>query len=134
MQDYLLHHLLEHSAKRNPEKDAFVYKENSITYAELEKKSNVLARKLLQLGVRRGDRVGIFLDKSLEMIISLFGILKAGGIYVPIDPSAPAHRVAFILDHCGIECLFASTRNQGKLYSGFHGKLAIQRTVLVGGG
>jgi amino acid adenylation domain-containing protein len=132
MQDYLLHHLLKHSAKQNPEKEAFVYKENSITYAELEKKSNGLALKLLQMGVKKGDRIGIFLGKSLEMIISLFGILKVGGIYVPIDPSSPANRVAFIINHCGIECLITSSRNLGKLFSGFNEKLSIQRAVIVG--
>ena len=132
MQDYLLHHLLEHSAKQNPEKEAFVYKENSITYAELEKKSSSLALQLLQMGVKRGDRIGIFLGKSLEMIISLFGILKAGGIYVPIDPSAPVNRVAFIINHCGVECLIASSRNLQKLFSSFHEKLAIRRAVIVG--
>ena len=122
MQDYLLHHLLGHSAKQYPEKEAFVYQENSITYAELEKKSGGLALKLLQMGVKRGDRIGIFLGKSLEMIISLFGILKAGGIYVPIDPLAPWNRVAFIIKHCGIECLIASSKNMEKLFSGFHGR------------
>ena len=132
MQDYLLHHLLEHSAKQNPEKEAFVYKENSITYEELEKKSSGLALKLLQMGVKRGDRIGIFLGKSLEMIISLFGILKAGGIYVPIDPAAPVNRVAFIVNHCGIECLIATSSNLEKLFSGFHGKLAVKRAVIVG--
>ena len=132
MQDYLLHHLLEYSAKKYPEKEAFVYKENSITYAELEKKSSSLALKLLQMGVKRGDRIGIFLGKSLEMIISLFAILKAGAIYVPIDTSAPVNRVAYIINHCDIECLIASSRNLEKLYSGSNEKLAIRRAVIVG--
>ncbi len=132
MQDYLLHHLLEYSAKKYPEKEAFVYKENSTTYAELEKKSSSLALKLSQMGVKKGDRIGLFLGKSLEMIISLFGILKVGGIYVPIDPSAPVNRVAFIINNCGIESLIASSRNLEKLFSGFHEKLAIRRAIVVG--
>ena len=132
MQDHLLHHLLENTARQHPEKVAFVCKEKSITYAELERKSNGLALKLSQMGVKRGDRIGIYLGKSLEMIISLFGILKAGGIYVPIDPAAPANRVAFIINHCGIEFLIASSGNLGKLFSGGHEKLAVQRAVIVG--
>ncbi len=132
MQVFLLHQLLEHSAKQHPEKVAFVFKENSITYAELEKKSNGLALKLSQMGVKRGDRIGIFLGKSLEMIISLFGILKVGAIYVPIDPSAPANRAAFIIHHCGIECLISSSGNLVKLFSGVREKLAVQRAVIVG--
>jgi amino acid adenylation domain-containing protein len=132
VKDYLLHHLLEHSARRFPEKDAFVCGEHAISYTELEKKSNGLARRLREMGVRKGDRVGIFLGKSIEAIVSLFGILKAGGIYVPIDPSAPAHRIAFIINHCGMERLIASSRNLGKLFSGFPGKLAVRRAVVVG--
>ena len=132
MQDHLLHHLLENAARQHPEKVAFVCKENSITYAELERKSSGLALKLTQMGVKRGDRIGIYLGKSLEMIISLFGILKAGGIYVPIDPSAPPNRVAFIINHCGMGCLIASAGNLEKLFAGYHEKLAVRRAVIVG--
>jgi amino acid adenylation domain-containing protein len=132
MRDYLLHHLLEYAAGKFPEKEAFVFKEESIVFSELENRSNKLALKLSRIGVKKGDRVGIFMGKSLETIVSLFGILKAGGVYVPIDPSAPPNRVAFILNNCGIECLIASSGNLEKLYSGFDGNLTVRNVIIVG--
>jgi acyl-CoA synthetase (AMP-forming)/AMP-acid ligase II len=91
--DIYLHQLLEDAAARNPEKEAVIYRDQSISYLDLERKSNKLAQLLIRNGVKPGDRVGILLGKCLESIISIFGILKTGGCYVPIDPSAPATRV-----------------------------------------
>lgn len=133
MQTYLLQQLLEQSARNHPDGNAFVFKNDSITYKELDEKSSKLALKLLQIGVSKGDRVGIFLGKSLEMIVSLFGILKAGGVYVPIDPATPPQRTAYIINNCGIECLVASSVNLSSLFTGFSDKLPIRRTIVVGG-
>jgi L-proline---[L-prolyl-carrier protein] ligase len=132
MRDYLLQHLLERSAVEHSGKAALVFKEDSLTYGELEERSSRLALKLRDIGARRGDRIGIFLGKSLEMIVSLFAILKAGGIYVPIDPSAPPSRAAFVINHCGIGFLIASSGNLQKLFAGFHEELAIRSAVIVG--
>ncbi len=131
MRDYLLHHLLENSAKRHPRNVAFAFKGDSLTYEELEVRSAAFARTLRRKGTAAGDRIGIFLNKSLEMVVALFGILKAGAIYVPIDPSAPAARVGFILRHCGIERLVTSARNLENLFSAPGDAPAIRTAVLV---
>jgi len=98
--------LLEASALRYPQRLAVVDSENlTLTYAELEKQSNALARFLSRHGVRRGDRVGIALPKGLPTVVSMFGTLKAGAAYVPIDISAPTERGRQILEECGISAL-----------------------------
>jgi acyl-CoA synthetase (AMP-forming)/AMP-acid ligase II len=78
MHSYLLQHLLHESAERYPERDAAVFKGNSITYGELYKRSGQLASALIGLGVRKWDRVSLMLNKSMESIVSLFGILLSG--------------------------------------------------------
>jgi len=102
---YLLHHLLSESAQAHPDTIAVVDGERSITYGELEHRSNQLARLLIELGIHRGDRVGLYLEKSLESIIGIYGVLKAGAAYVPFDPHAPTGRLAYIAGNCGIRVL-----------------------------
>jgi amino acid adenylation domain-containing protein len=102
---YVLQQLLQKSAARYPEKQAVRARGRSITYRELEERSNQLAHLLQQRGVRKGDRVGIFFPKGLESIISMLGIVKAGAVYVPLDPQAPAQRIGYIISNCGISAL-----------------------------
>jgi L-proline---[L-prolyl-carrier protein] ligase len=132
MRDHLLHHLLENSAKEFPDKAAVVFKGKSLTYADLDKQSDEVAHTLTRLGVTRGDRVGIMLTKSIEAIVSIFGILKSGAIYVPIDPTAPVHRATYIIDHCGIECLFTSPQQLLTLLSASENAIHISTAILVG--
>ncbi len=103
--DHLLHHLLQHSADRQPEDVAVVDGPRSVTFGELETRSNRLAHLLIESGVERGDRVGLFLDKSLESLVGIFGTLKAGAAYVPLDPQAPAARLAYIVRDCDVNLI-----------------------------
>lgn len=107
---YLLHHLLMDSASRRPDKDAVVFGEERITYGALDEITNKLAAVLRENGVRRGDRVGIYLNKSVPSIVSIHGIMKAGAVYVPLDPHAPPSRISYIMRDCGIRCLLTSTK------------------------
>jgi amino acid adenylation domain-containing protein len=102
---YILQQLLEKSAARYPEKMAVWARGTSITYRELESRSNQLAHLLREQGVRKGDRVGIYFPKCVESIIVMLGIVKAGGVYVPLDPSQPADRIAYIIANCGIRAV-----------------------------
>ena len=102
---YLLPQIIDHTAERLPDKEAFRCNGAGLTYAGLVRRSNQLARVLSEHGVRRGDRVGIYLHKSLETAVALYGIMKAGAAYVPLDPLLPAARLASILADCGIRCL-----------------------------
>ncbi len=102
---YLVHHYLEDSAERLPDKTAVVDKDRSMTYGELNARANQVAHLLHSLGVRHGDRVGIYMRKSLESVIGIYGAMKAGAAYVPLDPSAPTHRIAYIAGNCGIRVI-----------------------------
>jgi amino acid adenylation domain-containing protein len=99
---FLIQHVLDKSAERGPEATIFRCADISLSYGDCVEKTNQLANVLLDQGVRRGDRVGIYLHKSLESAIAVFGILRAGAAYVPIDPRLPLNSVRYLLEHCGI--------------------------------
>lgn len=102
---FLLPQLVQRSALAHPQHPALVHEKSSLSYAALDTESNRLAQQLLALGVRHGDRVGVFLPKSIRTVVTFLGIMKAGASYVPIDPAMPTPRVAYILHDCGIRCL-----------------------------
>jgi len=96
----LLHQWPAAQAERRPDAGALVLGETRVSYGELEAASNRLARLLGAVGCRPGERVALLLPKSPTAVISLLGVLKAGGIYVPVDPANPAARVAAIFASC----------------------------------
>lgn len=100
-----IHELFMERAKENPDKIAVVYGDKSLTYRELNEKSNQLARKLINLGVTQNAIVGIMAERSLEIIIGIFGVLKAGCAYLPIDVDYPVERVKYMLDNSGAKIL-----------------------------
>ena len=83
----------------------------SITYGELEHRANRLAGFLRERGVKRGDRVGLVLPKSVEAVIALFAVMKAGAAYVPVDFTAPLERGRGILADCQIRALIVDGRS-----------------------
>jgi len=111
---YLLFQGLDHYADVSPEQEAVRFMGNYLTYHQLSTQSNQLAHALLDAGIRRGDRVGIYMNKCLESIVSLYGIMKAGAAYVPLDAFAPVERLRFVINDCGIRVLLS---NDGMLES-----------------
>ena len=91
---------LEESARREPQKTALVCGRQRITYAELERSANRLAHALIDRGVRRGDRVAIYLDNSVETVVALFAILKAGAVFLVVNPTTKADKLVYILNNC----------------------------------
>src|SRR5260370_2776318 len=112
---YVLQQLLSKSAKAYPEKPAVWARGKSITYRELDERSNQLAHLLCKQGINKGDRVGLFFPKCVESIISMLGVLKAGGVYVPLDPQAPADRIGYIIGNCGIRILITNSERRSAL-------------------
>jgi amino acid adenylation domain-containing protein len=112
---FLLPQLLTESAQRLPGKEAIRFEGESLTYAEVEALTSQVAHTLGAVGVRRGDRVGVYLHKSLASVLSVFGIMKAGGVYVPLDPSAPAKRLAYITRNCDIRVILTSAAKASTL-------------------
>src|SRR3712207_5056205 len=88
--------LLAASAQSRPGAAAIVDRGRVISYSELDERAGRLARTLVELGVRRGDCVAIYLDKSAEAVVAVYAILRAGACYVPLAPDAPAARLAYI--------------------------------------
>lgn len=102
---FLLPHLIRDAAGRAPDHEAFRFQDQALTYGALWQQVNRLARVLRDLGVQRGDRVGIYLHKSLESAIAVHGIMQAGAAYVPLDPAAPTARLRDIIADCAIRHL-----------------------------
>ncbi len=111
-QDLLLHQFFERQAERTPDRAAVVFEGESISYRELNERANRLAARLRREGVRGDSFVGIFMERSIELVVAVCGVLKAGGAYVPIDPTLPAERV---------DCLLADSQVRVLLT---HGQLA----------
>lgn len=97
-----VHELISLSAAKTPDKVAISCGEVSLTYAELEARTNQLARHLRAIGVKRGGLVGICVERSVDMMVALLGTLKVGGTYIPIDPAYPSDRISYMLDDSGV--------------------------------
>ncbi len=105
---YLLPHTIQRSALRFPEREAFCCGNKQLSYAELVHQSNQLAHLLINCNVQRGDRVGIYMNRCIETVVAVYGIMSTGAAFVPLDPHAPASRTQFVLNDCGIKCLITT--------------------------
>ena len=114
-QNLCIHQLFEMQVEKAPEAVAVVHEGQQLTYFELDQKSNQLANYLIELMVGPEIRVGLCLERSLEMIIGILGILKAGGAYVPIDPDYPPQRLSYILGDAGVDILLTQFALQERL-------------------
>src|SRR5258708_37229368 len=112
---YIIQQLLSKSASLYPDKTAVWARGRSITYRELDELSNQLAHLLRRRGVRKGDRVGLYFPKSVESVISMLGVLKAGGGDVPLDAQAPADRSGYIIENCGIRVRITNNQKRRRL-------------------
>ena len=104
-----LHESLTFSAKRWPDKPALICGSQTITYQQLDEKSNSLAQSLTDLTLTPQDRVIIFLDNSIETVISLYGILKVGGVFVVLSPLIKSGKLAYIIDNAEAAVLISHT-------------------------
>lgn len=112
-----LHGLIAESAAKHPDKTALSFHHTSLTYTELDNTANRLAHELIKKGVKTGDIIGLALDRSAELIISLLAILKTGAAYVPLDPEYPKDRIEFMLDDSAATILITSTKYKGHFAS-----------------
>jgi amino acid adenylation domain-containing protein len=105
-----IHELFEEQVARTPEQVAVVVQEEKVCYRELNERANQLAHHLRSLGVGPEARVGILLERSVEIVVALLGVLKAGGAYVPLDPEYPAERLRFMMEDAEISVLLTTER------------------------
>jgi amino acid adenylation domain-containing protein len=113
--DKTLHELLEAQAQRTPEAVAVECKGSRLSYRELNERADQLARYLKRLGVGPDVLVGLFHERSVDMMVALFGILKAGGAYVPLDPSFPEDRLSYMVENSGMRVLITHSALDGRL-------------------
>ena len=108
--------LFEEQVERTPNKVAIVFEDKQLTYKELNEKSNSLAYYLRNIQkVSKENAVGIMINRSLEMIIAILGVMKAGGTYIPIDPSFPEDRIQYMLESSSASILLTSKRVENKI-------------------
>ncbi|HYO60110.1 non-ribosomal peptide synthetase, partial [Archangium sp.] len=108
--DVCAHQLFEEQAQRTPDAVAVSFEGTRLTYAELERRANQLAHHLRSLGVGLETRVGLCVERSLEMLVGILGTLKAGGAYVPLEPAVPAERLGFMMADSGLTVLLTQER------------------------
>jgi amino acid adenylation domain-containing protein/non-ribosomal peptide synthase protein (TIGR01720 family) len=103
-----IHERFAEQVRARPDDLALVWDDVRLTYAELDARANRLAHHLVRHGVGPDARVGVLLERGMELIVSMIAILKAGGCYVPLDPGYPAERLRLMLDDAGVRALIAS--------------------------
>ena len=104
-----VHTLIERQVQTGPTATALIFCDEHLSYAELNSRANRLAHCLIALGVKPEVRVGIAVERSIEMVVGLLGILKAGGAYVPLDPEYPQERLGYMIEDSGIDLLLTQS-------------------------
>ncbi|MGX0955662.1 amino acid adenylation domain-containing protein [Pseudomonas viridiflava] len=104
-----IHTLIETQVQKTPDAPALIFAEQQLSYAQLNARANQLAHRLRESGVGPDVRVGICVERSLELVIGLLAIVKAGGAYVPLDPDYPEDRLAYMMQDSGIGLLLTQT-------------------------
>ncbi|MBP2875059.1 MULTISPECIES: non-ribosomal peptide synthase/polyketide synthase [Pseudomonas] len=100
-----VHQLIEEQAARTPDAPALVFAQQRLNYAQLNRRANRLAHRLIEAGVGPDVLVGLAVERSIDMVVGLLAVLKAGGAYVPLDPEYPRERLAYMLDDSGVKLL-----------------------------
>lgn len=128
----LVEELIEASAWRQPDKVALVCGSRRLTYREIDEAADRLSHALRGLGIKRGDCVLTYLENSVEAVVSIFGILKAGAVFVPVGRTVKADKLAYILNDCGATCLIADQRAHHVVSESLTRAPALTAVVVVG--
>jgi amino acid adenylation domain-containing protein len=115
--DATIHQIFEQQVAQTPEAVAMAFGETKISYGELNRRANCLAARLTKLGVGRDIPVGVFMERAPEIIVGLLAVLKAGGTYVPLDPSYPAERINVMIADTEAPVILAQSKLQNALNS-----------------
>jgi natural product biosynthesis luciferase-like monooxygenase protein len=108
--DACIHTLVEQQAKRTPDAPAVTFEGTTITYRQLDERSNKLAAFLRELGVVPDQLVGVCVERSIDLVVSIVGVQKAGGAYVPLDPAYPRERLALMIEDSGASVLLTQRK------------------------
>ncbi len=128
---YLLPELISRSAQRFPEHIALTYGKDSLSYAQLQTAVSAFASGIVGLGLQRGERVAIYLEKRFETVIASFGAPAAGAVFVPLNPLLKAEQVAYILRDCNVRLLVTSPERHALLREALADCPDLRQTILV---
>ncbi len=131
MHPTLLHHLLENSAAAHPSRAALTAGSATDTYAALHERVAAIAGGLRGLGLRRGERVALYLDKRIETVAAIFATAAAGGAFVPLNPLLKPQQVAYILRDCGVRMLFTTAERFALLAGSLPACETLQHVVVI---
>ena len=129
---HLLHHLVFSTAARKPDAPALIHQNSTRSYAELASEVSRAGAGLVGLGLRRNERVGVFLDKRVETVVACFGTASAGGVFVPINPLLKPDQVAYILQDCNVRILVTSKQRLNLLEEELRHCQDLRAIVLAG--
>src|SRR5271156_4133848 len=132
--DFLLHHMLRNSALRFPGKEALVHGEQRLNYGEVSTRVAGLSSGLRSAGVRRGGRVGIYLEAGIAQVLAIFGVSQAGGVFVPANDVLFPDQVAHIARDCGISALITTASKLDSLLPAFEDVRSLRFLVIVSEG
>jgi acyl-CoA ligase (AMP-forming) (exosortase A-associated) len=132
--DFSIHHMLRTSARRRPDAEALVHGSQRLSYADVDRKVSGLARGLRDAGLQRGDRIGIYLDASVPQALAIFGVARAGGVYVPINGLLFPDQVGHIARDCQMKGLITTREKLETLAQTIKDTPSLDFLVLVGEG
>jgi long-chain acyl-CoA synthetase len=129
----LLHHFLERSASLYPSEIAVVFKDEQLSWANVDKRSARIANALIGLGVERGDRVCLYLDNSIELCVAIFGVLRVGAVFCVINAATKADKLGYILGDCRAKVLISNVFLASTVDRALKTKTAVEHLVYVCG-
>jgi amino acid adenylation domain-containing protein len=109
--DVLMHEFIERQVDQTPQRPALTFNSQTISYAEVDARANRVAQALRRMGVTRGVAVGLCVDRSIDMVVAIIGILKAGGAHVPMDPAFPPERLRFMAQDAALAVVITETQH-----------------------
>ena len=115
-----VHCLIERRVVEQPDAVALIFQDHELSYAQLNRRANQLAHRLITLGIKPESRVGIALERSIEMVVALLAVLKAGGAYVPLDPDYPPERLQHMMTDSAIGLLLTQSHVRARIPSPEH--------------
>src|SRR5712691_13255734 len=129
----LLHQFLEQTARRSPDQVALVCRGTSYTYRQIDEAAARLGAAMQHRGVRRGDRVAIFVDNSVETVVSVYGTLKIGAVFTPVNALTKADKLGYMLNDARAACLVTHTALRGIWDEALARSTSVRACIVVGG-
>ncbi len=127
-----LHHLLADAAARWPDAPALTYKRETLSYSDLWRQARAVGAGLSKLGLRRGERVGVYVEKRLETVAAIFGISAASGVFVPVNPVLRQKQAAYILDNCSCRMLITTPERLALLSEDLVACPSLEQVIVIG--